>query len=1853
MRTLDAAAVTAWSTSRAAACSLAALLLLLAMLAAGRPAAADPHPNTQGGVDVTQAFQLGDVDSINLFNGALTVALPIGIRYPVNGNFSYQLTLVANSNPWDFSTRDDGVTVWNDSAPSHCSNAGLGWRVSFGALGLASNPSPPTCAPTDANTGASTVYEAPDGSEHLFYATLHPNETMNDNVLYTRDGTYLRLNLYSGYSEIQFPDGTIHRFGADGRITQMRDPFNNQVNIAYLPITSCPSPSAMTPESSCWQISDSQGRTQWIYFRNDYPPYNGAAPYGELINRVVTTAFNNAVATYQFTYEPQTILRGCPVNDPMLKAPNGTFQVSVPLLTGVTRPDGSSFAPGGAGYLTAGGSGCLNGSGSLTSLTLPTLGRLGWSYQTYQFPSASSPLKPRRTSNPGIQFRSIFDATGNPNPIGQWTYSTYLASNTAGQLVNTVTDPLGNQHVRYFSVSTANSYGPGANVVDYGRPYTPNTPLGNLFLSEQVFDGGGTLWRTNYVRYEHDVIDSGLMAPDFWNNDGREAQRETVYADDGGSQAGSTDSDFDGVGHYRTHTTDGTFAGNDVRIERTNYNPNRKSYNVDEASNTASGGYVPVLPSDLWLFGTATYAYTQENGVSELRSFCHDPITGFLNRRRLYVQSATDPSAMSANDVVQQFIPDGGGNVSGEISFGGDNAPFPPTSSDLCQQTLPAVPEYRQNSSFVYGVKYLSQYVGSGINFFTLNRGIDQATGLPTYSRDTANIQTNFTYDALGRLAYVLPRDGAWTQYLYHAASSPSSLASLTVIQQQNGSPSVSLAQTKSSYDALGRLIEQDVQMPDGTWSGRTTSYNAVGWKTAVSEQGSPNANVTQYLNFDPFGRATLIRPPDSTAANGFAHDVRMSYGGVRTVSRTVSVGTSWNGASVAEAPSTTTETYDRFGRLASVTEPSGSGGAAVTTSYLYDAGNRLTQASTTAAGTTQTRTFNYDHRGFLAWETHPETTPNHLGNGHDKDYLSYDSRGHFHRTVEGSNDLSYTYDAAERPMLVWNTAYGPNCSPNPISTPTCVKQFTYDNVAAGALGKLYQASRFNHILLGGTTPYTDEWTYTYTYAGLDGRISQRTLQHTFNGQATGMQESFTQGWTYTQLGKIDTETYPNCALTFTSCSGATTLAPQNLYTNGFLTGVSGYTASPGITYYPNGMVSSVTHANGVTATYGLDPFGMPRPASITATGPASTLWSTGPYAYDGAGNVTQIGHAGYDLYDGVSRLTTAAVQTNAVDNPAAGANATVSQSVSYDAFGNIQAFLGSPGNATPTDSTTNQLTGGTYDASGNLRTWNGASYDYDELNQLKHYLNGMQEWYYMYDADGERVWQYQPATNGVANFQRWTLRGLDAKVRRTFELYNYAWNNAWGGGNLWEDYVYRGGPLLASSNSDGYQRSVDVDHLGSPRLITGPASGQTGGFYTLTPCRILDTRQTGAPLTQTSPQQVYQVAGACGVPANAQAVALNVTLVNATTNLSVQGYPGDLPTPGTPGTNVVSATLPAKAVIAGAAVLPLATNGSGTLGVLMTLAQPATTGQADLLLDVSGYFAPAAVAPVAAYHAYLPFGAEATYFAQDFERMKFTGHERDLADPSSPAADLDYMHARHYNFLTGRFLSVDLHAAQMKVPNSWNRYSYAWNSPMRLVDPTGLEPLDATVRTYLESFYHANFSTVQVYSNWFARLLAGNALAITFGERIFFSKAGWQEYQAIHQLESSREMALGGMNTVAHELTHTLQARDSGLLVVFLAKYLYQWASVGFHYWDIPYEVAARANAKNVEEFLTDNPYILDSIRSDGSVSISQSPSQWQDITSLSNGVFDGQFALSDFGGGLFLEGVDLTGVLTWKSRF
>ena len=67
--------------------------------------------------------------------------------------------------------------------------------------------------------------------------------------------------------------------------------------------------------------------------------------------------------------------------------------------------------------------------------------------------------------------------------------------------------------------------------------------------------------------------------------------------------------------------------------------------------------------------------------------------------------------------------------------------------------------------------------------------------------------------------------------------------------------------------------------------------------------------------------------------------------------------------------------------------------------------------------------------------------------------------------------------------------------------------------------------------------------------------------------------------------------------------------------------------------------------------------------------------------------------------------------------------------------------------------------------------------------------------------------------------------------------------------------------------------------------------------------------------------------------------------------------------------------------------------------------------------------------------------------------RKRYTGYERD--DESG----LDYAQARYYNNAHGRFTSVDplTASATIKNPQTFNRYSYALNSPYKFTDPLGL----------------------------------------------------------------------------------------------------------------------------------------------------------------------------------------------------
>ena len=69
--------------------------------------------------------------------------------------------------------------------------------------------------------------------------------------------------------------------------------------------------------------------------------------------------------------------------------------------------------------------------------------------------------------------------------------------------------------------------------------------------------------------------------------------------------------------------------------------------------------------------------------------------------------------------------------------------------------------------------------------------------------------------------------------------------------------------------------------------------------------------------------------------------------------------------------------------------------------------------------------------------------------------------------------------------------------------------------------------------------------------------------------------------------------------------------------------------------------------------------------------------------------------------------------------------------------------------------------------------------------------------------------------------------------------------------------------------------------------------------------------------------------------------------------------------------------------------------------------------------------------------------------------RQKFAGSERD------GETGLDYMKARYYSPAAGRFTSVDPSRKSIipTDPQTWNRYSYAYNNPLAFVDQNGKWP--------------------------------------------------------------------------------------------------------------------------------------------------------------------------------------------------
>lgn len=1332
----------------------------------------------------------GGVDTISPYTGSLNLSIPIGQYFHVGADFGYQIAIHYSSNIWRFREgsepgQQNFVEATLDPADY---NVGTGWILGFGRL-LAPQTTP--------NPSSSYVYISPSGSRHRFFQQLHQGENDgNAAVLYSRDNSYLRLNVASASAPtIEFPNGDKHIFSGNAsagwRATRWEDRFGNGLNISY--------------GTNVWNLSDSHGRQHVINFASQ------SGGRGTHVSSIKVAAFgaNSNDATYSFNYDPTSIRRTCldtrianngaggeeaMLNVALLKLITGPTEIEAP-----KRIKWDMQTSGGAAEYHRGAirsNGQCTFAGVLESLENPMKGETTWDWQAWSFPATG---KAYRDVSPGVHHRNVSNPHSAFDSQGTWTYTAelYPTEQNADEVHTTVTMPGGHEEKFYF-------YAPQGEPMpwDYGLPMRKSADTHDgMYLSRTIIDATAGIVRQVYVNYTSDVL-TGLSGADLLATNRRVYKSRTKYYDDKVSENVTrnvdTDfTDFDGLGHYRQIERSGDFDHPTVewRREYANWNDGRGCYSqCGSPPNFSNYG-----PSSPWILTTFSRKRQQDAGGSNWQRFTWNQ-TQVATARVLEAGS----DATGSHDVLIRYCYDGSGNVATERWFGGDTQNL----SVLDTSCASTESRYRLQYAYSFGSRSSSAFTGpggAGLGFNNWTATIDRNTGLAKTVCDSASYCSDLIYDLAGRLltqkgtgtggdraatvdydySYVSGTDGGWK--VTAAISCP---AGLSCSAEAAGYP-----EQQSFYDGLGRLYKVKRRNADGTWSKQVSQYFIQGWTKRVSEWASDGTAdgaipATEFDRFDVFGR-----PKDVELSDGKLIDLR--YTGDRQRRRTVRIATSVT-PGMPESEALTIETYDIFGRLVKLAEPAGSGGALIDAQYSYGTGGQLGHI-THSGPVIQHRKWFYDRRGFLESEEIPErgTLPEtrlKFGN--------YDAMGRpgFQHIGPGGNGVTFERDLAGRLRFVREEG-----------TSAVLKEFVYDTGAGRGLGKLAIAKSYNDFTYADYD-HTLEVRETYEYSGIAGAPSKRTTLFLRDGIG---QEQFATTLGLDRIGQVLTVGYPGCTGGSCGSPGQASRTVNYSYTRGFLTAVPGYLTS--ISYHENGVPNQTLHTNNMRVTRLIDTSSMmPRVKAINVLDVTTGTWlyPSGDYQYDGAGNIKAIGADRY-AYDLVSRL----VQSN--ETRVVGGS---TQTATYDAFGNLTSLLSNGSGPTMNvDASSNRLSSPTieYDTWGNMSRWQSQFYQYDRLNRLKRFDNGSEHWIFAYAADDERAWVRRIDSG---NYELWTIRGFDGQVLREYKRHFL---------EGYRDYVRANGKLVAKVDRiSATQGMVDqtihfaTDHLGTIRISTLDSGG-------------------------------------------------------------------------------------------------------------------------------------------------------------------------------------------------------------------------------------------------------------------------------------------------------------------------------------------------------------------------------------------------------------------------------------------
>jgi RHS repeat-associated protein len=1353
------------------------LATLLFLNVAARTAVAQDDPNFAAGIQPYRSYHGGNIDSVSLFNGSLTVKIPL-MSYPqIGGKLQLNLTMIYENRGYFGDNVCVPIPPGNGTSCQivYTSN-GSGFRI------------------VDEDSVSTVATNVPDGSPAGFLRTFNVVMADGSSMGLVDVGT-VPMSVFesvvaSGYrlegGIVTDPEGVRMTPGCANT-----DNTNFFLNVWSSVTAPCSSPLRQDPNGNKITYSTSAGWLDTVGRSISMPvsttDYSGCTGSRQVNSGLLWSlpGPNGGFYTVKFCY---VIV---PIN---IGTGQGSFTENRSMLQSLALPNGTTWT---FQYTT-------DGNGDLSQITLPTGGTLSYTWLRGAVLVGSHTI----TFNRGVATRTLNANDGNPSSIWTYSYAPNAPSNfTPPQTI--VTDALGNDTAHNFGI-------PGQTAFPY------DVETGTQFY--QGSHTNGTLLKSVSTKYSYSVWSSGnnpfyfdtvpSIVTTTWANG---QTKQTQYDYDPGVTAHFSSYFFDSNNNPRWNSSATAVVtyGRIVATRDYDYGVGRPgpllratNYSYKWQSN---GNYLSAAN----LLNTPCLVTTYSGSASQQTS-CTPPSTVPANQVAQtiygYDENNGGPQGPFGNQTsVSQWL-----NVTGAYLT---NKKVYNSQGMVTQSTDPLL----NSTNFTYDSTgaFLSQIqfpTTSGVSH-SEHFAIDPNTGLATSHTDQNGQITATRYDTLSRAIQVNFPDGGQTTTCYTDTGGPTCA--------QRAPPYALITTRKMSttqnetttelVDGLGRLTQTQLNSdPDCPSGDKTdTTYDGLGRVYTVSNPYCTTSDSTYGLTtytYDALGRTTQVAHPDGatilTNYTGRATQVQDEGNGTQPVTRisqTDGLGRLSSLCEVAPGPFIGANGASTSSLIGSSGAPVACGqdiaGTGFLTTYQYDASNNLLQVNQSGIGS---RTFTYDSLSRLLTASNPE-----------------------------SGAISYTYDANGN--LLTKTAPAPNQTGTTTVTTTYqydalnrLTKKSYSDGATPATTFAYDSGcdpTYYHNQIGRLdVSSVPGWASCIGYDSM-GRLADKDMYDPKSNL-------YYLDYTYDLLGDITSQTagYGSATYTYNTAGRPITVTSSYSDPNNPATVFSAahYNAFGGLT--------SDTLGNGETETYSYVPK-LTRLQSYTAKLNTATIYNfnIGTFASNGdilAANDSANGNWTY-AYDPFNRLVGANKNIGQVVY-----NYVYDRFGNRWQQNGPQTFIATfTGNNPGTPQNNNRMDGYSYDAAGNLLNDGTHSYTYDAENHLIKVDNGTTATY-TYDADGNRVQKVSATGGGGDPAGTWQfLYDQSGRMIQRFDGTFWQGNIFVGGRHLVED---GGGTNFSHSDWLGTER-VRTTNTGAvcesiASLPFGDGQTTTGACYQSSP---------------------------------------------------------------------------------------------------------------------------------------------------------------------------------------------------------------------------------------------------------------------------------------------------------------------------------------------------------------------------------------------------------------------------------